>query len=104
MQFDLREVPFSTRGSYMAVSRHEAGFRGRNNDLRIYGQIIRPVYQSRFIIFFRYSGIELPYQKNVKCTSEKTGQRQRYKSIVSPHRLPDQKLRYHEHRLWYHHR
>ena len=31
MQFDLREVPFSTRGSYMAVSRHEAGFRGRNN-------------------------------------------------------------------------
>ncbi len=36
MQFDLREVPFSTRGSYMAVSRHEAGFRGRNNEAGIF--------------------------------------------------------------------
>lgn len=36
MQFDLREVPFSTRGSYMAVSCHEADFRGWGNEKGIY--------------------------------------------------------------------
>ena len=28
MYLDLKEVPFSTRGSYMAVSYHEKNFRG----------------------------------------------------------------------------
>lgn len=36
MQFDLREIPFSTRGSYMAISLHEADFRGWGNEKGIF--------------------------------------------------------------------
>lgn len=36
MQYDLKEIPFSTRGSYMAVSCHEADFRGWGNEKGIF--------------------------------------------------------------------
>ena len=36
MYLDLKEVPFSTRGSYMAVSYHEKNFRGSGMEEGLY--------------------------------------------------------------------
>lgn len=36
MYLDLKEVPFSTRGSYIAVSYHEKNFRGSGMEEGLY--------------------------------------------------------------------
>lgn len=71
MQFDLREIPFSIRGSYMAVSSHEKDFRGWGNEKGIFLRTVHGNAQKPMVARIQPTmrGEECDYQ--VTATPEK---------------------------------
>lgn len=62
MYLDLKEVPFSTRGSYMAVSYHEKNFRGSGMEEGLYLRTVHGNAKTPFV-----AGIS-PLQDGKACT------------------------------------
>ena len=48
MKFDLKQIPFSRSGSYMAISDNAANFHGKNNEAGLY---LRTIHASSYVPF-----------------------------------------------------